>query len=64
MLEPIAWKFPAETDDDISDPDELGRRVDQLETEMREAARKFEFERAAALRDRARELRTRQLELS
>jgi excinuclease ABC subunit B len=31
--------------------------IERLETEMREAAKKFEFERAAQLRDKARALR-------
>jgi excinuclease ABC subunit B len=46
------------------DPAELARFIDSLENEMREAARRFEFERAAALRDRARALRARGLELA
>jgi excinuclease ABC subunit B len=33
--------------------------VSKLENEMREAARRFEFERAAELRDKARALRAR-----
>ena len=35
--------------------------IAQLETQMREAAKKFEFERAAALRDRIRALKQRDL---
>ncbi len=35
----------------------LLKRSRRLEEEMREAARKFEFERAAQLRDKARALR-------
>ena len=35
--------------------------IAQLETQMREAAKKFEFERAAALRDRIRSLKQRDL---
>ena len=37
--------------------DELAHRIAELEEEMQEAARKLEFERAAALRDRVVELR-------
>jgi excinuclease ABC subunit B len=52
-------------DEDIGDDAAaLDRRVEELESEMREAARRFEFERAADLRDRARALRTRRLELA
>ena len=36
---------------------ELDGYIAKLETEMREAARKFEFERAARLRDSIKELR-------
>ena len=39
------------------DPDKIAEAIEKLETEMREAARKFEFERAAELRDRAKALR-------
>jgi excinuclease ABC subunit B len=39
------------------DPDKIAEAIAKLETEMREAARKFEFERAADLRDRAKALR-------
>ncbi len=36
---------------------ELDTYIATLETEMREAARKFEFEKAARLRDRIKELK-------
>ena len=39
-------------------PQERERLITELEGQMREAARKFEFERAAKLRDRAKTLRT------
>jgi excinuclease ABC subunit B len=54
---PIDDPVPAE----IHTADELRRAVGSLETQMREAAAKFEFERAAALRDRLRALQQRQL---
>jgi excinuclease ABC subunit B len=38
--------------------------IDRLEYEMREAARRFEFERAAELRDRIKYLRERELQLT
>jgi len=39
------------------DPDKMAEAIEKLEAEMREAAKKFEFERAAQLRDKARALR-------
>ena len=47
--------------DDIANEDDLRRVIEQLETQMREAAKKFEFERAASLRDRIRLLRQKDL---
>jgi len=47
--------------DDIASEDDLRRVIEQLEAQMREAAKKFEFERAASLRDRIRSLRQRDL---
>jgi excinuclease ABC subunit B len=43
------------------DPEKIAEIITRLETEMREAAKKFEFERAAELRDKARELRAKVL---
>jgi len=43
------------------DPEKLAEIIAKLEAQMREAARKFEFERAAELRDKARELRAKVL---
>jgi excinuclease ABC subunit B len=45
----------------IHTEDELRHVIAQLETQMREAAKKFEFERAAGLRDRLRALQQREL---
>jgi excinuclease ABC subunit B len=42
----------------IADPEKIAETIARIEAEMREAARRFEFERAAALRDRARALRS------
>ena len=39
---------------------ELNDYIAQLESDMREAARKFEFEKAAKLRDTIKELRTKE----
>jgi excinuclease ABC subunit B len=48
-------------DADITSEQKLGEVLAQLEIQMREAAKKFEFERAAALRDRIRALKQRDL---
>ncbi len=54
---------PAEdfADVDITSNEKLNEVLTQLEVQMREAAKKFEFERAAALRDRIRALKQRDL---
>ena len=55
--------IPAEEDDVElpSSPEEMAKLVERLENQMREAAQKFEFEKAAALRDRIKSLRTGEL---
>jgi excinuclease ABC subunit B len=40
--------------------EELDVYIEKLESDMREAAKKFEFEKAAKLRDAVRELRTKE----
>jgi excinuclease ABC subunit B len=45
----------------IKNEQQLAEMLGQLETQMREAAKKFEFERAAQLRDRIRSLKQRDL---
>ena len=52
-------KVPEEEVEEVltDDPEKIAELVAKLEAEMREAAKKFEFERAAELRDKARELR-------
>jgi len=52
-------KVPEEEVEDVitDDPEKIAEIIAKLEVEMREAAKKFEFERAAELRDKARELR-------
>ena len=47
--------------DKITSEDQLRQVIAQLENQMREAAKKFEFERAAGLRDRIRALQQREL---
>ena len=51
-------------EDEEQDPARMGELIDRLEEEMREAAKRFEFERAAELRDRAKALKSKQLELT
>jgi excinuclease ABC subunit B len=50
---------PLEADEEIENltPEQRQKFLDDLEEQMREAARKFEFEKAAQLRDRLKELR-------
>src|ERR1700730_6840941 len=47
--------------DKITSEDQLRQVIAQLENQMREAAKKFEFERTAGLRDRIRALQQREL---
>jgi excinuclease ABC subunit B len=51
---------PLESDDEVENltPEERAKFIGELEERMREAARKFEFEKAAQLRDRVKALRT------
>ena len=53
------------TEEDEATPEfptqqDLDTYIAKLETDMREAAKKFEFEKAAKLRDRVKELRTKE----
>ncbi len=48
-------------DEEITSPEQLEQAVSELERQMREAARQFEFEKAAALRDRIRALKNKEL---
>ena len=56
-------KVPEKEEEEVllDDPEKLAAAIAKLEAEMREAAKKFEFERAAELRDKARELRAKVL---
>jgi excinuclease ABC subunit B len=56
--------FDDSPDDVGDDPAALDQKAEALEAEMREAAKRFDFERAAELRDRARAVRARRLELA
>jgi excinuclease ABC subunit B len=59
------FKVPTDLDD-IEDysPENIEATITRLETEMRGAAKRFEFERAAELRDRIKVLRERELTLA
>jgi len=59
------FKLPTELDE-IEDytPAKIEATIARLETEMRGAAKRFEFEKAAELRDRIKVLRDRELQLS
>ncbi len=50
---------PLEEDEEVDNltPDQRQRFIGELEERMREAARKFEFEKAAQLRDRVKALK-------
>jgi len=45
---------------DFASQQELDNYINKLESDMREAAKKFEFEKAAKLRDTVKELRTKE----
>jgi excinuclease ABC subunit B len=45
-----------------SSPEELEKEIQHLENEMREAARQFEFEKAAAIRDQVKKLKKTEME--
>jgi len=59
------FKVPSEIED-IEDysPANIEATITRLEVEMRGAAKRFEFERAAELRDRIKVLRERELQVS
>jgi len=59
------FKVPTEIEDiDDYSPEKIDATLTRLEAEMRGAAKRFEFEKAAELRDRIRVLRDRQLQVS
>ena len=56
------FKIPLELDDvEGYSAQQLGETITRLDFEMREHAKKFEFEKAAELRDRIKYLREREL---
>jgi excinuclease ABC subunit B len=59
------FKVPTEWEDiEEYSPENIEATIARLETEMRGAAKRFEFERAAELRDRIKVLRERELQLA
>jgi excinuclease ABC subunit B len=51
---------PEESEEELS-PAQKEKFIEELEAVMREAARKFEFEKAAKIRDRIRTLKTKDI---
>jgi excinuclease ABC subunit B len=59
------FKVPLDLDEiEEYSAEKIGETIKQLERDMREAAKRFEFEKAAELRDRIKYLRERELQLS
>jgi len=49
--------LPEITEEELASPDQLDQLIAGLEKQMREAAKLFEFEKAAQLRDRIKALK-------
>ena len=65
MSEADYYKIPTEVEKlEEFTPERFATMIRQLDAEMRGAAKKFEFERAAELRDKIKYLKERQLELA
>jgi excinuclease ABC subunit B len=65
IVEADYFKVPLNLDDvEEYSPDKIGETIERLEFEMRAAAAKYEFERAAELRDKIKYLRNRELEMT
>jgi excinuclease ABC subunit B len=64
IVEADYFKVPVDLDqvEDYS-PENLAETITRLEAEMRASAARFEFERAAELRDKIKYLRSRELEV-
>jgi excinuclease ABC subunit B len=58
------YELPAVAEEAVrySSPEELEREIERVEKEMREAARQFEFEKAAVLRDQVKKLKKMEME--
>lgn len=65
IVEADYFKVPLNLDEvEEFSPDKIGETIAQLETSMRAAAARYEFERAAELRDKIKYLRGRQIEMA
>jgi excinuclease ABC subunit B len=65
IVEADYFKVPLNLDEvEEYSPDKIGETIAQLEASMRAAAAKYEFERAAELRDKIKYLRTREIEMA
>ncbi len=65
IVEADYFKVPLNLDEiEEYSPDKLGETIERLEHEMRAAAGRLEFERAAELRDKLKYLRNREIEMS
>ena len=59
------FKVPLDLEDyEEYSAEKIDQTINQLERDMREAAKRFEFEKAAELRDRIKYLRERELQLT
>ena len=65
IVEADYFKVPLNLDEvEEYSPEKIGETIERLEFEMRAAAAKYEFERAAELRDKIKYLRNRELEMA
>jgi excinuclease ABC subunit B len=65
IVEADYFKVPLNLDEvEEYSPEKIGETIERLEFEMRAAAAKYEFERAAELRDKIKYLRNRELEMT
>jgi excinuclease ABC subunit B len=65
IVEADYFKIPLDLDEiEEYSPENVADTIVRLETEMRAAAARYEFERAAELRDKIKYLRSRQLEMA
>jgi len=63
IIEADYFRVPLEEEIEVPDPATLQETITRLEAEMRQAARELKFERAAELRDKIKQLKSRALEV-
>ncbi len=63
IIEADYFRVPLEEEIEVPDPATLEETITRLEAEMRQAARELKFERAAELRDKIKQLKSRALEV-